>query len=385
MKISEYPFTRAAAQHVREAGYSLDSLLEKPHFQPIRSRAAERVRGAVSGEIEDRSATTEIEVLIELLSYPLARVMVSCIGDDQLVRRYALAEAKLAYRRMQKERPENLILLANDLSMSPRREKDLLKLHFSEYIRASHRMRSPDWKLVNRDLKDGMVTVTYPELSRLMEEMVRDRVHKGLPLSVEEEVCSKLSEYTLPIRSELEASKSRQRVDLGKVTEGAFPPCIKAMLAQVAAGANLAHTARFALTSFLLQINMPLEQVIGIFNNSPDFDEERTKYQVEHISGASGTRYKPPSCATMATYGNCPGEDELCRRIRHPLSYYERRAKRPGPGSRQTISGDNSTSKQSAREPSAAAQSNSAASTPAPQPKAKPIPGSPEGSSPQGT
>ena len=29
----------------------------------------------------------------------------------------------------------------------------------------------------------------------------------------------------------------------------------------------------------------------------------------------------------MTTYGNCPGEDELCRRIRHPLGYYERRAR----------------------------------------------------------
>jgi DNA primase large subunit len=29
----------------------------------------------------------------------------------------------------------------------------------------------------------------------------------------------------------------------------------------------------------------------------------------------------------MATYGNCPGEDELCRKIHHPLSYYERRAR----------------------------------------------------------
>lgn len=336
MKISEYPFTRLAAEHVREAGYSLDSLLEKSHFQPVRSRAAERVRGAVRGEIEDKSATTEIEVLIELLSYPLARVMVSCIGDDHLVRRYALAEAKLAYKRMQKERPENLITLANDLGLNPYREKDLLKLHFSEYIKAAHRMRSPDWKLVNRDLKEGMVTVTYPEISRLMEEMARDRVLKGLPLVVDEGVCSRIAEYTLPIRSEAEAAKARQHVDLGKVTADAFPPCIKAMLSQVAAGVNLAHTARFALTSFLIQINMSPDEVIGVFNNSPDFDEERTRYQVEHIAGSSGTKYKPPSCATMATYGNCPGEDELCRRIRHPLSYYERRVKRLGPAGQAT-------------------------------------------------
>jgi DNA primase large subunit len=105
------------------------------------------------------------------------------------------------------------------------------------------------------------------------------------------------------------------------VTESAFPPCIKKMLEQVAANVNLAHSARFALVSFLIQINMSVDQIVGLFNTSPDFDPEKTRYQVEHIAGSSGTKYKPPSCATMATYGNCPGEDELCRRIRHPLGY----------------------------------------------------------------
>jgi DNA primase large subunit len=94
---------------------------------------------------------------------------------------------------------------------------------------------------------------------------------------------------------------------------------IKKMLEQVAANANLVHLARFALVSFLIQINISVDQIVGLFNTSPDFDQEKTRYQVEHIAGASGTKYKPPSCATMATYGNCPGENELCRRIRHPL------------------------------------------------------------------
>jgi DNA primase large subunit len=186
-------------------------------------------------------------------------------------------------------------------------------------------MRSSKWKLVNRAMKEGYLTVTMDELARLVEEMVREKVLKGLPLALEEGICEKLKEYINPLKAELSAAKAKDRVDLGQVQEGAFPPCIREMLNQVAAGTNLAHTARFALTSFLLQINMGVEDVMRVFNTSPDFDEERTRYQVEHIAGASGTKYKPPSCATMSTYGNCPGEDELCRRISHPLGYYERR------------------------------------------------------------
>jgi DNA primase large subunit len=326
MRISDYPFTQEAAEHVRQAGYSLDSLLEKTFFNPVRNRAAERVRGAIGGDIQDSSPRTDAELLLELLSYPLARVMISCLKDDLLVRRYSLAEAKLAHKRMQKERELDLKNLAEDLGLHLQGSEPW-KIHFAEYVRAAHRMHSPRWKLVNRDLRDGFLTVTRDETMRLMEEAVRDRVMKGLPLMVDEKICSRLEDYMKPLRSDLESLRARQRVDLGRVEEGAFPPCIKKMLQEVSKGANLAHSARFALVSFLLQINMTPEQVIDLFNTSPDFDPERTHYQVEHIAGASGTKYRPPSCATMATYGNCPGEDDLCRRIKHPLSYYERRLK----------------------------------------------------------
>jgi DNA primase large subunit len=323
MRISDYPFTEVAAEQVRAAGYSLESLLGKTSFKTIRCRAAERVAGAMSGTISESVAHTEAELLAELLSYPLARVMVSCLGDAILLRRYALAEAKLAYKRMQNEK-EGLVAIADDLGLHPQGPGPY-KIHFSEYIRAAHGMHSPKWKLTNRDLQQGYLTITEEELNRIMEEAAREKVLKGLPLPVDEKICASLQEYLGPLKEQLEIIRARDKVDLGKVEEGAFPPCIKKMLSDVAKGVNLAHSARFALVSFLLQINMTADEIVSLFNTSPDFDAQRTRYQVEHIAGASGTIYKPPACATMTTYGNCPGEDELCRRIRHPLSYYERR------------------------------------------------------------
>lgn len=323
MRASDFPFTQEASDQVRSLGYSLDDLIGKTSFKSVRSRAAERVGGAISGSIPERRANTDVGHLTELLSYPLARVMVSCLQDPVLLRRYALAEAKLAFKRMH-EANVDLVLLASDLGLHPQGSGPW-KLYFAEYIRAAHRMHSPNWKLTNRDLKGGYLTVTEEELRRLLEEQVREKVSRGLPLSVEERFCKSLAEYLNPLRADLEIIKARKRVDLGKVEQGAFPPCIKKMLSDAAKGINLAHTARFALVSFLLQVNMTADEVVALFNTSPDFDEEKTRYQVEHIAGASGTKYKPPACATMATYGNCPGEDDLCRKIRHPLSYYERR------------------------------------------------------------
>lgn len=324
MNIARYPFTLAAAEHVRSLKYSIDDLLDRRGFQPVRKRAIERLIGAIQGEIAPDYASPDVE----LLSYPLCRVMVSCMEDDLLVRRYAMAEAKLFSSRMSPATETAEVLeVASDLGMHPEPQDELFHLHFSQYISSAARMRSPSWRLVNRPMRRGFVNVTLAELIRLMEERVRDRVLKGLPIRDVAGPCSKLTELLEPVRSEHDAQKARSHVDLGRVQEEAFPPCIRAMLAQVSVGANLAHTARFALTSFMLRINMSADDVIGIFNTSPDFDIERTRYQVEHIAGSSGTSYRPPSCATMATYGNCPGEDDLCRRIRHPLAYYERRVR----------------------------------------------------------
>jgi len=329
MSLADYPFSREAAARVKEAGYSLEGILAEPNREPrlsrlVRRRAKERVLGAVRGEIPEERT----HPLAELLSYPLARVMVSCLDDDLLARRYALAEAKLASRKMAREDLASLILLARDLEVDPRTDQDGLRVPFSDYLKAAARMKSRGWKLVNRSLEAGWVAVTDHELARLLEERARDRVARGLPLRVSPDVCEKLRPDLAEVVEELRERRAEERVELGEVTEGAFPPCIRGFLAAVANGANLAHTARFALTTFLLAVGMNVDEVVGVFSRSPDFDEEKTRYQVEHIAGKGGTAYKPPSCATMATYGNCPGMDGLCRWVSHPLSYYERKVKR---------------------------------------------------------
>ena len=64
-------------------------------------------------------------------------------------------------------------------------------------------MKSPRWKLANRDLSGGQVTVTREELTRLMEEAARDRVQKGLPVDVGEDISSKLSDYISQLKADL--------------------------------------------------------------------------------------------------------------------------------------------------------------------------------------
>ena len=87
---------------------------------------------------------------------------------------------------------------------------------------------------------------------------------------------------------------------------------------------------RFALTSFLVNVGMPLESMVDLYVSVTDFDESMTRYQIEHIAGQRGnkTRYTPPLCDTLRTHGICRDRDDICERVKHPLSYYRIKAKR---------------------------------------------------------
>ena len=69
---------------------------------------------------------------------------------------------------------------------------------------------------------------------------------------------------------------------------------------------------------------MDVNGICQLYARSPDFDLEKTMYQVEHITGrgGSGTEYTAPACAAMRTTGLCIHSDDLCERVNHPLSYY---------------------------------------------------------------
>ena len=117
---------------------------------------------------------------------------------------------------------------------------------------------------------------------------------------------------------------------VGTLDINKLPPCMKDILANIQAGENVPHMGRFALVSFLHSLKLSTNDILKLFSRAPDFEEDRTRYQIEHISGSiSSTEYTPPGCEKMRTYGICPQDkiDALCKKIRHPLSYYKRKWK----------------------------------------------------------
>lgn len=263
-------------------------------------------------------------------------MMVVALANSYLKKRYALAEAKGVYHQLEEEDSEKIIEIAKNFDWNIKLVEDganieiyNFALHFTNFLKNATVFRDEKWKLVNRLMLQGDVYLTKSEASRLLQEEVQKYIEgkvnvkiDSLPPNIMERV-EQLKRLFIEKRGKF---RSEEEVPQTVVT-AAFPPCIKELYDNIKSGHHLSHIGRFALTSFLVNIGMTVENVVDLFRSFSDFDERMTRYQVEHIAGEKGgrTKYIPPRCDTLRTHGVCVGTDEICKRIRHPLAYYRRK------------------------------------------------------------
>ncbi|PKL58064.1 MAG: DNA primase regulatory subunit PriL, partial [Methanomicrobiales archaeon HGW-Methanomicrobiales-5] len=154
---------------------------------------------------------------------------------------------------------------------------------------------------------------------------------RDLPHKVPSSICEKLTPSVALLKKVYQEKMLQQ---FGTIEESSFPPCMQALITALTAGTNLTHAGRFSLTTFLHTIGMDANAIGQLYARSPDFDLEKTMYQVEHITGrgGSGTEYTAPACAAMRTTGLCIHSDILCEKVNHPLSYYKAKKKDPSKG-----------------------------------------------------
>ncbi len=336
--LAKYPFTKEASEHIRSLDLTLEELNAEA-FGQIVDRAEDRIEEALIVGIV--SPTGYVNTEAELLSFAVAMVLVASIGDTYLNRRFALAESKRAHLLFSEEQEEKLLEIART-SMQWRtgrnrrlgRETALLAIHFVDYLRNAVSFHDDYWKLVNRTAHDAQVVVNVDDLARLMSEQVRMKIEMDLqksPKTVLEEIAPNLESHLKEIQTILAQRKEAMRAEeLPKtIVADAYPPCISKIYDNLLREQHISHMGRFTLTSFLLNIGMAAEDLVKIYTSVSDFSESLTRYQIEHIAGQRGsrTKYTPPTCDSLKTHGLCPGGNEDCRRVRHPLSYYIRKAK----------------------------------------------------------
>jgi len=322
---AKFPFLMEAGELLRDKGVTLDQLVSGVAYERARYQGSQRVIEAVYDKfIDDHPLTSQADAMVELLSYPVARMIVSAVADPGVVKRYAIAEGKKANDRLRRVDIGFLMKVADELQLNVRQQDGMFLVDFSDFLRFSAAMRDRAWKLVNQKVKDGWVEVTRYRLGRMIEQVITDKISAELPLEVNDEILERfaptIEEVRETVRKEME---ERKQQGFGRLSIVRTPPCMRKLLEMTRAGENVPHSGRFALVAFLHTLGMDSDDIIETFATSPDFDERKSRYQVDHITGEiSGTEYTPPECSTMKSYGICFNPDDLCKRIRHPLSYY---------------------------------------------------------------
>lgn len=333
--IATFPMLEDARVWLREEGPPMERLLTDIAYNRARDRARMHVRDALEGTPPDpRSPSGEVEAEMALLARPLARLLVAAVGEEYLVSRYAVWEAKRASSALERAPSSLVVAVAESLSVPVRKREDengeaVYALRFEEYL-----VRAPNekaWHLVRRDPDQGMVALGQEAFARLLEEVYRLRLAeelqervKQVPGIVREAFGGEVEHLQERVKERL---ARRKEEGFTQVEPGVFPPCMKRILKDMHEHINVPHMGRFAIVTFLHKLDMDTEDILEFFSSVPDFDPEKSRYQIEHITGkGSPEAYTPPGCATMQSYGVCPlqDRDSLCMKIKHPLSYYRR-------------------------------------------------------------
>ena len=330
-----YPFLPSASTLLD--GINLSSLLDDYYYSEARALALSRLESsATSGIIDVEGPPTNDESDI-VIGYVISRLVLAAADNQALVNYVALSEAQRAEKFLNSESDEGLVEVANSIGIiTVELSGNEFNMNFVDYVRAASNLREGDWKLSNRGVSNGIVTLDRQTFVRLMREVIRQHLEElpEAPKEIRDQYEGTIDDLrsivsktftegigglnTVVDERQAEAMKELGRFDLAKA-----PPCFNLNLMDLQSGVNLAHPSRFFITTFLSSLNQDPESVMRLFATAPDFKESFTRYQVEHITGTtSSTKYSPPKCDTLVSSGVCPGPNALCRQIRHPLSYY---------------------------------------------------------------
>lgn len=314
--LTRFPFLKQSQKFLSGRNLDVENLSTSVLGRKYLDMAADRVITAIDGkEVYPEQPKDPVG---EVASYLLARMIVSATKDKRLMEKLCRMEANRIYKNLQdEEREEIKDLVAKELGISF--EANFFSV--IKYVELASGIREPKWRLVNRDVDKGNVSITSDEREILVRERIRIVLIDGLPMNIPPKLENDLKIWCDKISAVMQ---ERTLEEFGSIDESAYPPCIQALIAAAAAGANLTHSGRFAMTAFLSNIGMNSAQVAGVFARSPDFNPDMTMYQVDHITS---NEYVTPSCATMLTHGVCVNKDSLCGKVAHPLSYYKLKKK----------------------------------------------------------
>ena len=336
-ELSHFPFLKKSQDYIRDIFPPLDVLLTQERGKIITDLALKRINQALSSK-RTFVAHFQHSDEDEIAGFVLSRIIVSCIQDKQILDRLTRYEADRAYYFLvselgaeEGERGWNENTRLDDDGYSPIAKYLAAEFGINiteaqiplvDYVEIAASLHDERFRLVNRRVHKGFVEIKKEERYELLRERIRVILRRDLPYKIPKSLCEQLLPLSEPIKKVYQEKMLQQ---FGTIEESAFPPCMQALILALTAGTNLTHSGRFALTTFIHAIGMDVTGIAQLYARSPDYDPDKTMYQVEHITGrgGAGTEYNTPACAAMKTTGLCIHKDALCEKIAHPLSYYK--------------------------------------------------------------
>lgn len=291
---AHYPFSNEAREYVRTMGISLSPEAVERGLARIES-----VMRTSSILLAGSGMQNELEG--EIVAYAASRVILSCAKNRLLSSRMAVAEAKRARHYIgssDDQSSEYDGILAEGMGLHFTQNEGGYSLPVWEYL--LYTPRSSDYKLTNRELAGGMVMVSAHQRLRIIEEAVKKRI-EGAPLP-------QMKEYPQEVKAAATRAVSmlpREELEPISIANEDFPPCIMKLIDDLRLSINVPHNGRYALCTYLVKAGLTDEQIVKLFRNAPDYNEETTTYQVKYIRTKA---YSVPSCATMDTWGICIAE-----------------------------------------------------------------------------
>ncbi len=333
-EIAKYPFLADAGQYLKDKGFRLEQFGTDPDLKVLVEKAYERIRVATDGQIyksdlvNDKVSNAAV-LPREVFSFLLAIVLLKLSGMQTLVRRFALAEARRAEKYLERDlaniydesKKELAVRIIDDLfSIRVKKQDDFFVISISDYLKHSVNFYEREWKLVNRHVVNGMVLLSSHETVRLIRAELGTYIRVKINST---KMPDMLPGFEEPVDKLVSIAK---KFSTPTVTTGKYPPCIKHAIEVLEKGENLPHSGRFMLATFLLARGKSIEQIAPLFKNAPDYNERITLYQLNHLSGASGsgTQYVCPSCEKLKTQNLCFATPE-CDNIFTPLQFGTKR------------------------------------------------------------
>ncbi|MHB1867669.1 MAG: hypothetical protein ACYCPP_01840 [Nitrososphaerales archaeon] len=181
--LAKYTFMPEAGNYIRANEISITDLVT-PVFKDVVNRAQERILEAIKAtKVSDKSSDNRD---VEIMSFPVALMLVRSTNLNHLMERYSLAEAKRVESLLKQEDNGKIIedifqtFLGVKLEHAAVSSFPGFRISMSDYVKRAVGFHKPEWKLVNRIVQNGKVYVSQTDLIRLIREEIQDLILQRL-------------------------------------------------------------------------------------------------------------------------------------------------------------------------------------------------------------